>query len=66
MPKRKAPDSNPQSSNFNWVQDHVAAASFLTREENESDMDDKIKLSEGWQIHKTIEGKSGVKLNIPL
>lgn len=64
MPKRKAPDSNPQSSNFNWVQDHVAAASLAYKEENESDMDDKIKLSEGWQMHKTIEGKSGVKLKI--
>jgi len=60
--KRSAPE--PTSSSFNWVQDHVAAASLAYKEENESDMDDKIKLSEGWQIHKTIEGKSGIKLKI--
>ena len=66
--KRKAPEppssSSSDSNGFNWVQDHVAAASLAYKEENESDMDDKIKLSEGWQIHKTIEGKSGVKLKI--
>lgn len=54
----------PVSNNFNWVQDHVAAASLAYKSENESDADDKIKLSEGWQFHKTIEGKSGVKLKI--
>lgn len=63
--KRKAPEpTSSSSSSFNWVQDHVAAASLAYKEENESDMDDKTKLSEGWQIHKTIEGKSGVKLKI--
>ena len=66
--KRKAPEppssSSSDSNGFNWVQDHVAAASLAYKAENESDMDDKIKLSEGWQIHKTIEGKSGVKLKI--
>ena len=63
--KRKSPDSGSDSgTNFNWIQDHVAAASLAYKEENESDMNDKIKLSQGWQIHKTIEGKSGVKLKI--
>lgn len=61
---RKRSSAETSNLNFNWVHDHLAAASLTYKDENESDMDDKIKLSEGWQIHKTIEGKSGIKLKI--
>ena len=60
----EAGNGGRSESNFNWVHDHVAAASLAYKDENESDIDDKIKLSEGWQFHKSIQGKSGVKLKI--
>lgn len=64
MTKRSRTGGSGNGADVTWVQDHLAAASLAYKSNNESDNDDLVKLSEGWKYHKTIEGKSGIKLKV--
>lgn len=62
-PKRKAP-SKEELNHFTWIEDHVAASSLAFKENNSSDLDDDIKLSEGWHHYKTIDATNGLRYKI--
>lgn len=60
MGKRKDRDT----SHYTWVEDHVAAASLAYDDDHISDLNDDIKLSEGWTFLKTIDGASGCRAKL--
>jgi len=62
-PKRKAP-ALEEMTHLTWVEDHVAASSLAYKENNSSDADDEVKLSEGWQHYKTIDNPNGIRYKI--
>ena len=47
-----------------WIEDHLAAASLAYKKENDSDMNEKVKLSPGWEIYKIIKGPHGTQMKI--
>lgn len=47
-----------------WIEDHLAAASLAYKKENDSDMNEKVKLSGGWEIYKIIKGPHGTQMKM--
>lgn len=61
---RKRTNAEVYTDHYQWVEDHIAAASLAYQENNTSELEDSVKLSEDWSIYKVVDTPLGIRAKI--